>query len=81
MPLRLPTNARLPTTVICEPDADTPGMPNAHFNLSFGTSDAVRPAAAAVCDREFCASTPHPFQAGPASASRGTVPVSVTAAQ
>jgi hypothetical protein len=60
--------------VICEPEADTPGTPKAHFSLSFGTSDAARPAAAAVCDRVFRASMPHPFHAAPASGSRGAVP-------
>jgi hypothetical protein len=47
MPLRVPTNTRDPTTDTCEPEADTPGTPKAHFSFSFGTSAAVSPAPAA----------------------------------
>ena len=45
MPLVLPTKTRPAATVGC-PDAEVaPGNPNAHFNVSFGTWAAVRPAA------------------------------------
>ena len=67
MPLRLPTNTREPTTDTCDPDADTPGTPNAHFSFNFGTSDALSPAAAAGWNRVLRESTPHPFQLAPAS--------------
>jgi len=46
--LRVPTNTREPTTDTCDPEAETPGTPKAHFNFSFGTSAAV--SAAAVAD-------------------------------
>src|SRR5262245_6709496 len=71
MPLRLPTIAREPITVTCEPDADTPGIPNAHLTFSFGTSAALSPAAAADWNRVFRRSPPHPFQDAPASGSFG----------
>ncbi len=57
-------HARLPTTEICEPDADTPGRPNAHFSFSFGTSAADMPAAAPAESGVFCALMPQPFHDG-----------------
>ena len=71
MPLRLPTNTREPTTDTCNPDADTPGTPKAHFSCNLGTSVALSPAAAAGWNRVLRASTPHPFQLAPA---RGALP-------
>src|SRR5512138_428607 len=62
--------ARDPTTVTCDPDADTPGSPNAHFSFSFGTSVADSPAAAADWNRVLRRSPPHPFQDAPVSCSR-----------
>src|SRR5262245_48190594 len=67
MPFLLPTKMRLPTTVTCEPEDDTPGRPNAHFTRSFGTSLPESPAPALDCCRVFRTSAPHPFQAAPAS--------------
>src|SRR4029079_9788627 len=61
--------ARDPTIVTCDPDADTPGSPNAHFTFSFGTSAAERPAAAADWKRVLRRSPPHPFHAAAASGS------------
>src|SRR5215831_8869784 len=61
--------ARLPATVTCEPDADTPGKPNAHFSFRRGTAAGDSPAAAAGTNRVLRASPPKPFQAAPASGS------------
>ena len=41
-----------------------PGNANAHFNVSFGTSSAVRPAALAGWKRVFDRSLPQPFHIG-----------------
>ena len=43
----------------------SPGNPNAHFNLSFGTSPAARPAILPSWYRVFCVFAPQPFHAGP----------------
>src|SRR6185437_6435299 len=64
MPLRLPTYARLPATVTCEPDADTPGNPNAHFSFSRGTAVGDSPAAAAGWKRVLKMLPLKPFHAG-----------------
>ena len=69
MPDSLPRNTRPPNTVGCALTALTPGMPNAHFNVSFGTDCAVSPAAAADWNRELVRSLPHPFHCGSVAAS------------
>src|SRR5712672_1630510 len=63
-PLRLPTNARLPATVTCEPDADTPGNPNAHFSLRRGTAAGEMTAAAAGWNLVLLMFAPKPFHDG-----------------
>src|ERR1041385_5388247 len=40
------------------------GNPKAQRSFNFGTSAAVRPAAAALWKRVFCVSTPQPLQPG-----------------
>ena len=47
----------------------TPGTPNAHFSVSFGTEAAVSPAAAADWKRELVRSLPQPFHCGSVAAS------------
>src|SRR6186713_2143265 len=61
-PLSLPTKTRPDTIVGCELVVSPVGNPNAHFSFSFGTSAAVRRAAAAGWNRELLLSLPQPFQ-------------------
>src|SRR5215831_246505 len=70
-PLRLPTYARLPATLTCDPDADTPGIPKAHFSLRRGTAAGDNPAVAAGAKRVFRVSPPKPFHDAPDSAAGG----------
>src|SRR6516162_3849077 len=61
-PLSLPTKTLPETIVGCELVVSPVGNPNDHFSLSFGTSPAVRRAAAAGWNRVLLLSLPHPFQ-------------------
>src|SRR5437762_6772215 len=66
-PPGLPTNTRPPTIVACAFDCRSPGKPNAHFSLSFGTSAAAMPALRASVKRVLdVLAPPQPFHAGPA---------------
>src|SRR5215831_8148621 len=68
-PPGLPTKTRPPTIVACAFDCRSPGNPNAHFNFSFGTSAAVRPALFASVNRVFgVLAPPQPFHVAPADA-------------
>src|SRR5688572_17628259 len=60
--LSLPMKTRPSATVGCDELTPPPGKPNAHFSVSFGTSRAVRPAAAAAWNRALFV-PPHPFHA------------------
>src|SRR4249920_1509673 len=65
-PPGLPTNTRPPKIEACAFDCRSPGKPNAHFSLSFGTSGGVRPAALALWKRVFEVLTPpQPLHEGP----------------
>ena len=61
--LSLATKTRPRATVGCDELTPPPGKPNAHFSVSFGTSRAARPAAAAVWKRALLL-PPQPFHAG-----------------
>src|ERR1700729_1477229 len=58
-------NTQPPTTVGCAQAEVASGKPNAHFNLSRGSSATLRPAATADCSRLFSVVAPQPFQPGP----------------
>src|SRR5204862_2222112 len=61
-PPGLPTNTRPPMMVACAFDCRSPGKPNAHFNFSFGTSAALRPAVRASAKRVLdVLAPPQPF--------------------
>jgi|ERR1700751_4693601 hypothetical protein len=55
---------RPPMTVGCATVARPAGSSNAHFSLSFETSDGVRCAISAGWKRRWDESAPHPFQRG-----------------
>src|SRR5688572_32076955 len=75
-PLSLAANTRPDTIVGCALFVIPLGKPNAHFNCSFGTSAAVRRAAAAGWKRVFARSLPQPFHAGlPAGSAKGGLAV------
>ena len=61
--LSLATKTRPRATVGCDELTPPPGKPNAHFSVSFGTSRAASPAAAAVWKRALLL-PPQPFHAG-----------------
>src|SRR6202041_3697154 len=65
LPFWLPMNIQPPTTVGCAHAEVASGKPNAHFNLSRGSSAALRPAETADCSRLFSVVAPQPFQLGP----------------
>ena len=59
-----PMNTRPPTIVGCDRAIVTSPRLNAHFSLSVGTFEAVRPALRASWNRELVTLVLHPFQRG-----------------
>jgi hypothetical protein len=62
VPFPVPKNKRPPATVGCPKTVVVRGIPNAHFTLSFGISEALSPAEEGGCMRLLTKSTPQPFQ-------------------
>ena len=69
VPFWLPTNSRPLATVGCDQAEVASGKPNAHFNESFGTSSAVRPACFVDCSRVLVSDGDHAVHDGDASGS------------